>query len=87
LRLSAFRLRYFFFRSFFPFVIAGLDPAIHAAVKHIKRLPPSVCLLELSMDHRVKRGGDESESRVTVAWHSSGAKARRENENLFPSRP
>jgi hypothetical protein len=76
----------------------GLDPAIHAAVKHIKRFPPSVCLLELSMDHRHRRpqdavlrtampGGDESESVVTVAWHSSGAKARRENENLFPSRP
>jgi hypothetical protein len=29
LRLSAFRFRFFFF----PFVIAGLDPAIHAAAK------------------------------------------------------
>src|SRR6516225_2746351 len=61
-------------------------PAIHAVVRHFKRFPPSVCLLELRMDHRQRRpkdavlrtamsGGDESE---TVAWHSSGAKARRE---------
>jgi len=40
---------------------AGEGPAIHAAVKHAKRFPPSVCLLEVSMDHRVKPGGDESE--------------------------
>jgi hypothetical protein len=32
------------------------------------------------MDHRVKPGGDESES---VAWHSSGAQPRRENDLLF----
>src|SRR6516164_8506177 len=31
------------------------------------------------MDHRIKSGGDESESSVTVAFHSSGAKTRREN--------
>jgi hypothetical protein len=36
------------------------------------------------MDHRIKSGGDESE---TVAWHSSGAKARRENEILFSPLP
>jgi hypothetical protein len=30
LRLSAFRLRFFFFLSVLSFVIAGLDPAIHA---------------------------------------------------------
>jgi len=67
-------------------------PAIHAVVRHFKRFPPSVCLLELRMDHRQRRpkdavlrtamsGGDESE---TVAWHSSGAKARRENEFTYP---
>ena len=50
--------------------------------------------LQLSMDHWQKRpkdavlrtamsGGDESESGVTVAWHSSGAKSHRENEILF----
>jgi hypothetical protein len=33
-----------------------------------------------SMDHRVKPGGDESE---TVAWHNSGAQPRCENEILF----
>jgi hypothetical protein len=32
------------------FVIAGLDPAIHAASPRVRRL---------SMDHRVKPGGDE----------------------------
>jgi hypothetical protein len=55
----------------------GLDPGIHAAVKHARRFPPSVCLLELSIDHRVKPGGDESE---TVACHSSDAKPHREKE-------
>jgi hypothetical protein len=51
----------FFFRSFpfVPFVIAGLDPAIHTAVRQAKRLPPSACLLEVSMDHRIKSGGDD----------------------------
>ena len=64
-------------------------------MKHAKRLPPSVCLLEVRMDHRHRRsknavlrtamsGGDESKS---VACHSSGAKTRRENENLFSSPP
>ena len=37
------------------------------------------------MDHRIKSGGDESETAVTVASHSSGAKTRREDEILFPS--
>ena len=59
-------------------------PGIHAAVKHAKRLPPGACLLEVSMDHRVKPGGDESESGVTVAFHSSGAKTRRENAFTYP---
>jgi len=86
LRLSAFRPRIFFFRSF-PFVIARLDPAIHAAVKHAKRLPPSVCLLAVRMDHRIKSGGDESESAVTVACHSSDAQTHRENEILFSPLP
>jgi hypothetical protein len=60
-------------------------PGIHAAVKHIERFPPSVCLRHVCMDHRIKFGGDESESVVTVAFHSSGAKTRRENESLFSS--
>jgi hypothetical protein len=69
-------------------------PGIHAEVTLEKRFPPSVCLLQLSMDHRHRRpqdavlrtampGGNESESAVTVACHGSGAKARRENEILF----
>ncbi|HET8921335.1 MAG TPA: hypothetical protein VFN27_16870, partial [Xanthobacteraceae bacterium] len=37
-RLSAFRLRLF---SFFPFVIAGLDPAIHAEAFARTALPPA----------------------------------------------
>jgi hypothetical protein len=55
LRLSAFRFRFFFFPFF---VIAGLDPAIHAAVK-LARQPPGVCKLHCSMDHRIKSGGDD----------------------------
>jgi hypothetical protein len=39
------------FLSVLPFVIAGLDPAIH-------RAPP------LSMDHRIKSGGDEERERM-----------------------
>jgi hypothetical protein len=57
LRLSAFRLRIFSF--VLSYVIAGPDPAIHAAVKHAKRLPPSVCLLEVRVDYRIKSGGDD----------------------------
>ncbi|HET8918862.1 MAG TPA: hypothetical protein VFN27_04210 [Xanthobacteraceae bacterium] len=74
-----------FFRSF-PFVIAGQKarsavfnlkaPAFHAEAT-LANASTGICLLQFSMDHRVKRGGDESE---TVACHSSGAKARRENE-------
>jgi hypothetical protein len=36
-------------------VIAGLDPAIHGAAPRVVRV---------SMDHRVKPGGDESEQRI-----------------------
>ncbi|HTE75355.1 MAG TPA: hypothetical protein VK653_01290 [Xanthobacteraceae bacterium] len=44
--------------SFFPFVIAGLDPAIHAEVA-LANASTGICPLQLSMDHRVKRGGDD----------------------------
>jgi hypothetical protein len=47
-----------FFLSFFPFVIAGPDPAIHAEVTLEKRFPPSVCLRHVSMDHRHRRPQD-----------------------------
>jgi hypothetical protein len=50
--LPAFRFLYFVLSYF---VIAGLDPAIHAAMRlsAAPRMPP------VSMDHRVKPGGDE----------------------------
>ena len=38
------------------------------------------------MDHRIKSGGDESESGLTVAFHSSDAETHRENEILFTTR-
>ena len=42
---------------FFMFVIAGLDPAIHAGAG-LLRLSASFRSLTVSMDHRVKPGGD-----------------------------
>jgi hypothetical protein len=79
LRLSAFRLRIFSFLLFFPFfpsVIAGQKarsavfdlkaPGIHAEAT-LANASTGICLLDVSMDHRVKPGGDESESGVTVA--------------------
>jgi hypothetical protein len=60
LRLSAFRFPYLpeASRKELPFVIAGLDPAIHATVKLVQIFR---CLtsLRFSMDHRVKPGGDD----------------------------
>jgi len=44
------------------FVIAGLDPAIHAALP--LAVNDAVLLRHLSMDHRVKPGGDEVWERV-----------------------
>jgi hypothetical protein len=44
------------------FVIAGLGPAIHAATK----LPLSFRKLHVSMDHRVKPGGDEERGCLTL---------------------
>ncbi|HEY2244837.1 MAG TPA: hypothetical protein VGH47_11570 [Xanthobacteraceae bacterium] len=84
MRLSAFRLRISL--SFvLSVLIAGQKarsavfnlkaPAIHAEAL-LARASTGVRARQLSMDHRVKRGGDESE---TVAWHSSGAQTRREN--------
>jgi hypothetical protein len=46
-----------FFRSF-PFVIAGLDPAIHAEAS-LANASTGICSLQLSVDHRIKSGGDE----------------------------
>src|SRR5262245_26078953 len=39
-------------------VIAGLDPAIHAKPRLVGICHPSAGLLHVSMDHRVKLGGD-----------------------------
>jgi hypothetical protein len=65
LRLSAFCFRF----SSFPFVIAGLDPAIHAEAL-LANASTGICQRRSSMDHRIKSGGDDF---LTVACHSSGA--------------
>jgi hypothetical protein len=44
--------------SFFPFVIARLDPAIHAEASLVNA-STGICLRHVSMDHRIKSGGDE----------------------------
>src|SRR5581483_11515563 len=85
LRLSAFRLRFFLF--VLSFVIAGLDPGIHAEASLAQRFHRRLRRLKLRMDHRIKSGGDESESVVTVASHSSDAKSHRENGILFSPLP
>ena len=61
----------------------GLDPGIHAKVP-LANASTGVLARGVSMDHRIKSGGDESESDVTVACHSSGAKKRRENDVAHP---
>ena len=56
--------------SFFvPFVITGLDPAIHGEGT-LANASTGIYPLQLSMDHRVKPGGDEVRK---VACHNSGA--------------
>jgi hypothetical protein len=97
LRLSAFCFR-FFFRAFLLSSFAGLDPAIHAEATLAQRLHQRSCKLTITMNHRHRRsknavlrtampGGDESESAVTVACHSSCAQTRRENDGLFCAFP
>ena len=96
LRLSAFRLRIFL--SFFPSSLPDIAvcktasfhspmPAIHAEISLAQRFHRRLRKLKLRIELRVKPGGVESESSVTVASHSSDAKSHRENEILFPSRP
>jgi hypothetical protein len=46
------------FISFFPFVIAGLDPAIHAKAT-LANASTGAHVRRVSMGHRVKPGGDE----------------------------
>ena len=62
-----------FFRSF-PFV-----PFVIRAEAALANASTGICLLQFSMDHRVKPGGDDLESVVTVDSHSSGAQPRRED--------
>jgi hypothetical protein len=47
-----------FFRFVLFFVIAGLDPAIHTKAT-LANASTGISLLQLSMDHRIKSGGDE----------------------------
>jgi hypothetical protein len=69
----------------------GLDPGIHTEPA-LTNASTGVRARRISMDHRHRRpkdavlrtamsGCDESESAVTVASHSSGAKTRRENSS------
>ena len=80
---------------FFSFVLSVRHCHAEASLANAST---GICLLELCMDHRHRRpkdavlrttmsGGDESKSGVTVAWHSSGAKARRENGGARPQPP
>src|SRR5690348_8755700 len=86
------------FRSFpfVQFVIAGLDPAIHAEAEPAQRNPPALVgvtsawttgigVRRTPFCERLCPVVTISESGVTVAFHNSGAKARRENEILFSS--
>jgi hypothetical protein len=50
----------------FPFVIAGLDPAIHARSRLVH--PGRSNSPHFRMDHRVKPGGDEGMGRAFPAW-------------------
>ncbi len=60
------------------FVIAGLDPAIHAAARLVLTFR-SALSPHFSMDHRVKPGGDEESGLFDIAGlRSSDANASRE---------
>jgi hypothetical protein len=89
-----------FLRSYpsLPFVIAGLSRSQNGVAKladarrsmrklRLHSAPTGAYARRLSMDHRVKPGGDESESGVTVGCNYSGAEARRENEISISSLP
>jgi hypothetical protein len=65
------------FSFFFSFVIAGLDPAIHAA-KRLEQNLDRLTSLHISMDHRVKPGGDEEKGCLTIWAGNSRADAPRE---------
>src|ERR1700745_1456128 len=78
--------------------LPGLARKIHAEAEPAQRNPPALVgvtsawttgigVRRTPFCERLCPVVTISESGVTVAWHSSGAKARRENEILFPSRP
>ena len=66
------------------FVIAGLDPAIHAVTKLIQTTAWSL-LPHVGMDHRVKPGGDEGEEAGELLGHLSKA-ATPPHPNPLPAR-
>jgi len=70
--------------SYFSFVLSrsslpDFDPAIHAEVALVRRYHGRLAACISAWTTGSKSGGDEPESAVTVAFNSSGAKARREN--------
>jgi hypothetical protein len=75
LRLPAFRFLLFVLPCF---VIAGLDPAIHAAKTLRQNFGPAL-VPHFSMDHRVKPGGDEENA---WCWQNSHAIAVRERDSI-----
>jgi len=86
------------FLSFFPSSGRGIAvrgtasfhspmPGIHAELTLAQRTPPALGRGSSAWTTGSKSLGDESESGLTVAWHSSGAKARRENEIFISSLP
>jgi hypothetical protein len=72
-RLPAFRFL-IYFGSYF--VIAGPDPAIHAA-KRLEQNSDWLTLWHVSMDHRVKPSGDEESLFDNVDRKNARAKTRR----------
>src|SRR5262249_20954887 len=58
-------------------------PAIHAELTLAQRFHRRSARVASAWTTRSKSGGDESESGVTVAFHSSDAQTHRENEILF----
>ena len=63
---------FFSLRSFI-LVIAGLDPAIHADAKLGRTCRMSFRKPHVSMDHRVKPGGDEESGRRCLTFASENA--------------
>ena len=71
----------FLFRSFpfVPFVMPGLDPGIHAEASLAQCFPPALVGVT-----SVWTTASSAVRLLTVPWHSSGVKARRENDETHP---